>query len=77
MDQQSNSPFFPVPVRWFEIPMTTPRWGLARLLEASRATRSGDPSVEATENPLPAAQQTGREEFDSGSRVGRILDERA
>jgi len=37
MEQLSQSPFFPVPVRWFEIPMQTARWGLGQLAQSNPA----------------------------------------
>jgi hypothetical protein len=37
MEQLSQSPFFPVPVRWFEIPMQTARWGLGQLAQSNTA----------------------------------------
>jgi hypothetical protein len=45
MEQLSQSPFFPVPVRWFEIPMQTARWGLGQLAQ-SKATDSSAASVD-------------------------------
>ena len=40
MEQLSQSPFFPVPVRWFEIPMQTARWGLGQLAQSTMAETS-------------------------------------
>lgn len=42
MEQLSQSPFFPVPVRWFEIPMQTARWGLGQLAQSNTAESSAE-----------------------------------
>ncbi|MBE2213241.1 MAG: hypothetical protein IAE82_05165 [Opitutaceae bacterium] len=42
MEQLSQSPFFPVPVRWFEIPMQTARWGLGQLAQSTTADTSAE-----------------------------------
>ena len=73
MNEQSESPFFPVPVRWFEVPMNTVRWGFMRVNEVAEAAAevSRDHRVEhaweASLEPDPAAD----------SHVGTLLNERA
>ena len=82
MDALSQSPFFPVPVHWFEIPVDTARWGFVRQQQPTSA-----PFVAANSNPLdraeepPAtatsAQTTAPETANQSQSVGRILNELA
>jgi hypothetical protein len=73
MAEQPDSPYFPVPVRWFEIPMNSVRWGFARLSEVTQ----GKPEVakeRKVENPSP---RSFAPDAPAGKRVGQILNERA
>lgn len=58
MEQLSQSPFFPVPVRWFEIPVQTARWGLGQLAQSSKAASSaaGLDSSDDTAESEPATR---------------------
>jgi hypothetical protein len=73
MNEQSESPFFPVPVRWFELPMNTVRWGFMRMDELAKSTaemprgRRVEVAADATLEPDPAPK----------SHVGTLINERA
>jgi len=80
MNEHSESPFFPVPVRWFEIPMNTARWGFMRPsdvteVEAPPAKAAGAKRVES---PAPAtfASRSAATAASSG-KIGTLLNERA
>lgn len=91
MEQLSQSPFFPVPVRWFEIPVQTARWGLGQLAQ-SNATESSaasldssapaESAVAATSTDATVAPESEMTSADTsaestGSTVGVILNEYA
>jgi hypothetical protein len=80
MAEQSESPFFPVPVRWFELPMNTARWGFARLADLTEA-KVEVPRSKRVESPAPATFArdpiASASEPETRARVGRVLDERA
>lgn len=91
MEQLSQSPFFPVPVRWFEIPMQTARWGLGQLAQstaAGDAAATSDPAAPvaafatATSTDAVVAPATETKAVDAstesdGASVGVILNEYA
>jgi hypothetical protein len=74
MSERSESPFFPVPVRWFEIPMNTVRWGFARATDGNEAR----PKFSAVSGPVPdaglAPVEANAEDPDGSPRVGRLLN---
>ena len=72
MNEQSESPFFPVPVRWFEIPMNTARWGFMRLSELSEA-KAEMPVDQRVESSAPATLEP---DSSTPSHVGTMLNER-
>jgi len=73
MSEQTESAFFPVPVRWFEIPMNTARWGFAHLSvgETNAST--------STKARLVDSSASADSTMDSVSSdvVGKLLDEHA
>jgi len=91
MEQLSQSPFFPVPVRWFEIPMQTVRWGLGQLAQSAAA----GPTAAVSASPSPAAERPTATRTDAtvaaeapsasaesspqpdGQKVGAVLNEYA
>ena len=73
MAEQSESPFFPVPVRWFEIPMNPARWGFARLEDLTEA-KAELPRARRVEHPAPAAFTP---DPAPSADVGRVLNARA
>lgn len=91
MEQLSQSPFFPVPVRWFEIPMQTARWGLGQLAQSKAAESSAasvDPSAAkaatstATSTDAVVAPESDMTTSDTttdleGQTVGVLLNEYA
>ncbi len=76
MHEQPDTPFFPVPVRWFEIPMDTARWGFLRALREVEKGAEEAPSMRA-DRSTTASFATGSSGNESGGRVGRLLNERA
>lgn len=91
MEQLSQSPFFPVPVRWFEIPMQTVRSGLGQLAQSkpadssaavvdSRASKSADATATSTDAAVaPESELTFADtSADTESQsVGVLLNEYA
>jgi hypothetical protein len=77
MSEQSESPFFPVPVRWFEIPMNTARWGLMRLTEVVESTVETPPTKSTPAQHPVSANFMADPNAATGKRVGQILNERA
>lgn len=75
MNEQPESPFFPVPVRWFEIPMNTGRWDFARSSDLTSGQNGQAPAV-PTQGSVPASSKAGSAEAEDTSRVGRILNVR-
>jgi hypothetical protein len=73
MNEQSESPFFPVPVRWFELPMNTVRWGFMRMDELAKATAA--PTRD--ERAEPESDASFEQEPAPDSHVGTLLNERA
>jgi hypothetical protein len=73
MSEQSESPFFPVPVRWFEIPMNTARWGFMRPSEVAEATAEM-PADQRVESPPAASSEP---DPAPKSHVGTLLNARA
>ena len=74
MNEQPESPFFPVPVRWFEIPIQTARWGFIRTSETANH-RSGPVASEPAEHSVSA--DAASDETSAPSRIGRLLDVKA
>lgn len=73
MNEQTESAFFPVPVRWFELPQNTARWGFMRLADVAE-TRAEESKNQLVENALAAS--VGLEAPVAG-RVGQLLNTRA
>lgn len=73
MNEQPESPFFPVPVRWFELPMNSARWGFMRLADLTESL-SESPKPKRAESPSPAMFSL---EGRPASKVGKLLNERA
>ena len=80
MEVTEQSPFFEVPVRWFEIPMNTARWGFVQPQElraqgmpgSPGANRSGDAGASA-----PTSQPPSSSAAENRTNVGRLLNARA
>ncbi|BET66847.1 hypothetical protein ASA1KI_17650 [Opitutales bacterium ASA1] len=74
MEQISQSPFFPVPVAWFELPVATGRWGLSTLRETGQPTAAGA-AVQSIQNTgSDAAVEAPSAAAESESTTGRILN---
>jgi hypothetical protein len=73
MNEQSESPFFPVPVRWFEIPMNTVRWGFMRMEELVEATAKAPANQRVPGTSDPGFESDPAPE----SHVGTLLNEHA
>lgn len=79
MEQLSQSPFFPVPVRWFELPVPTVRSGLGQL---AQSTQAGDTAAAATGTEAPAVSPSATPVAEASadevnSSVGVLLNELA
>lgn len=82
METQAQSPFFPVPVRWFELPMNTARWGFARLQETTEYGSDSPHSETESDSGEPTGSSPAAEVSESSAAydrpaVGRLLNERA
>jgi hypothetical protein len=80
MERVEQSPFFEVPVRWFEIPMNAARWGFVQPKEiAAQGTpaRAGGTQTGEVSASSPTARATSTETAEDSPEVGRFLNERA
>lgn len=78
MESISQSPFFPVPVQWFELPMDTARWGFVRQQQSAVSVPSAVSPYSGGTTSEPASVQPSAPDVAVESRsVGRILDELA
>jgi hypothetical protein len=81
MDVTEQSPFFPVPVRWFELPVSTSRWGFVQPQELRAQGRPGSPGAilfgEAGASAPNSQQTASHAAAENEPEVGRILNARA
>lgn len=76
MNEQPESALFPVPVRWFEIPMNTGRWGFARPSDVA-AGRVGQDAMSQVESVASISDGSDPSDGKKPGRVGRILNVQA
>ncbi len=76
MEQVSQSPFFPVPVEWFELPVVTGRWDLTVLRDSGQSVTS-EAGVQILQGPSAAAAVPVEAEMAAETKTGRILNEYA